>query len=242
MADHSLHRDASGATADGSGEAADASGMLLDRLAHDLRGPLSPLQTAAYLLRRPDIEPERRDELLAIIDRQTARLSAMVQEVSDWTRARQLRLVNRRDVVAPAMLVELAVTSSGADIRLDIAAALDDVTLDGDAQRLVQMLSTLIGFMQSRIVDGKVAVGADLVPEGVRIEVMAPGAPWNAAERDGVFHGAEPAPFDEGLGMRLMIAQAIAHAHDGDMVTADSGDGSALIRVVLPLAAAAPEG
>ena len=102
MADPYLHRDCLSALAGGD---TDPSATLLDRLAHDLRGPLSPLQTAAYLLRRPDLEPERRDELLAIIDRQTTRLSSMVQEVSDWTRARQSRLVSRREAVVPAMLV-----------------------------------------------------------------------------------------------------------------------------------------
>ena len=37
----------------------------LDRLAHDLRGPLMPLQTAAYLLRSGHLEPERQQELFA---------------------------------------------------------------------------------------------------------------------------------------------------------------------------------
>lgn len=239
MADQYPQGDSS-ATA--TGERMDPSGNLLDRLAHDLRGPLSPLQTAAYLLRRPDIDPERRDELLAIIDRQTARLSAMVQEVSDWTRARQSRLVNRREVVVPAMLVELAVTSSGADVRLDVAPTLDEITLDGDAQRLVQMLSTLLGFMRSRAGDGEVAMCAERVEDGVRIDVQTKGLAWNPGEREDAFSGAQPEPFDEGLGMRLMIAQAIAQAHAGNIVAGETPDGSSMIRVVLPLGPKGPEG
>lgn len=236
MADPYPHRDPATTTA---AEDTDPSAILLDRLAHDLRGPLSPLQTAAYLLRRPDLEPERRDELLAIIDRQTTRLSAMVQEVSDWTRARQSRLVNRREAVMPAMLAELAVTSSGTDVRLEVAAALDDITVDGDAQRLVQMLSTLVGYLRSRAGDGGVAMRVELVGEGVQIDVQAQGSIWNPGERDATFSGTEAEPFDEGLGMRLMIARAIAHAHGGDMHAGEAGDGSAMIRVLLPLGSAA---
>ena len=217
----------------------DPSATLLDRLAHDLRGPLSPLQTAAYLLRRPDLEPERRDELLAIIDRQTTRLSAMVQEVSDWTRACQSRLVNRREAVMPAMLAELAVTSSGTAVRLEVAAALDDITLDGDAQRLVQMLSTLVGYLRSRAGDGDVAMCVELAGEGVQIDVRAQGSIWNPGERDAAFKGNQAEPFDEGLGLRLMIARAIAHAHGGDMHAGEARDGSAMIRVLLPLGGAA---
>ncbi len=238
MADPYPHRDFATAMA---GEDTDPSATLLDRLAHDLRGPLSPLQTAAYLLRRPDLEPERRDELLAIIDRQTTRLSAMVQEVSDWTRASKSRLVNRREAVMPAMVAELAVTSSGIDVRLDVAAALDDITIDGDAQRLVQMLSTLLGFMRSRVGGAEIIMSAELVEEGVRIDVQANGSPWSPGERDGVFSGAEAEPFDEGLGLRLMIARAIARAHGGSMRAAETGDGSAMIRVLLPLQRVTPE-
>ena len=224
------------------GEGADPSGALLDRLAHDLRGPLSPLQTAAYLLRRPDIDPERRDELLAIIDRQTTRLSAMVQEVSDWTRARQSRLVSRRERVSPAMLVDLAATSSGVGVRSEVAAELDEITIDGDSQRLVQMLSTLAGFMRSRAGGGEVAIDVEQVADGIRIDVEVTGSQWTRDERSGLFNGAEAAPFDEGLGMRLMIARAIARAHGGDMLAADARDGSAMIRVLLPLGTAGPEG
>ena len=51
-----------------------ASLQWLDRLAHDLRGPLTPLQTAAYLLRSGQVTPERQQELFALIERQTRQL------------------------------------------------------------------------------------------------------------------------------------------------------------------------
>ncbi|MGQ4659266.1 histidine kinase dimerization/phospho-acceptor domain-containing protein [Lysobacter sp. F6437] len=236
MADARAHRGSVSTEAAGD---ADPTAILLDRLAHDLRGPLSPLQTAAYLLRRPDLEPDRRDELLAIIDRQTTRLSSMVQEVSDWARARQSRLVSRREAIVPSMLVELAVTSSKADVRLDVAAELDERTLDGDAQRLVQMLVALVGFMHSR--HGEVVMTAELAEQGVRIDIAADGSPWSPGERESLFTGAEAEPFDEGLGLRLMIAKAIAQAHGGDMRARETRNGLAMVRVLLPLRAAAAE-
>ena len=53
----------------------------LDRLAHDLRGPLAPLQTASYLLQRDDLDPARRTELLVLLERQTQRLARMLDEL-----------------------------------------------------------------------------------------------------------------------------------------------------------------
>lgn len=214
----------------------DASLMLLERLAHDLRGPLSPLQTAAYLLRRDDLEPERRAELLEIIERQTTRLSAMVQEVSDWTRARQSRLVEHRRPVGASLLVELGCAAAGPMLRMDLPETLDTAMVDGDAQRLVQMLSTLVEFMRTKTGEGTVSVRASSTDNMLVIVVEAPGATWADGERESLFKKAQAAPFDEGLGMRLLLAQSIAHAHGGAVdIGETSGDGTRL-DVRLPLA------
>ena len=78
----------------------------LDRLAHDLRGPLTPLQTAAYLLRSGQVEGERQQELFVLIERQTQVLVRMIEELSDWTRVSQDRLLGRREPCAHAMDLE----------------------------------------------------------------------------------------------------------------------------------------
>lgn len=214
----------------------DVSLTLLERLAHDLRGPLSPLQTAAYLLRRDDIEPERRVELLEIIERQTTRLSAMVQEVSDWTRARQSRLVEHRRPVSASLLVELGCAPAGPMLRMDLPEALEAVMVDGDAQRLVQMLSTLVEFMRTKAGDGSLWVRASSTDDALVILIQAPGATWADGERGSLFKKAQAAPFDEGLGMRLLLAQSIAHAHGGAVDIGETiGDGARL-DVRLPLA------
>lgn len=212
----------------------DPSTAFLERLAHDLRGPLSPLQTAAYLLRRGNVEPERQEELLQIIDRQTARLSAMVQEVSDWMKVGQSRLVGNRESIEIPMLVELACAPLGAGVRLQVDEALQGHAISCDTQRLVQALSTALGFMRSRADDGVAVMSVNRTGQHVCIEVQATGFRWTSVERDALFDGAEGMPFDEGLGMRLLIAHAIARGHGGDMVAADSPEGWACIRLLLP--------
>lgn len=219
------------------GEGDDASVLLLERLAHDLRGPLSPLQTAAYLLRRDDIDPERRDELLEIIERQTTRLSGMVQEVSDWMRARQSRLVDHREPIGASMLVEMACATAGPMVRLDLPGTLDHAMIDGDTQRLVQMLSTLVGFMQARAGGMGISVRASSAGHELRVVVEAPGTSWADGERDALFNDAQVTPFDEGLGMRLLLAQAIAQAHGGEVGAGESTTDGAWLDVRLPLSA-----
>jgi signal transduction histidine kinase len=207
-----------------------------ERLAHDLRGPLSPLQTAAYLLRREDIDRARQQDLLEVIDRQTHRLSAMVQEVSDWMRARRSRLVGHREGIAVPMLLELACANLPRGVALEVPAALDTAQVMGDAQRLVQMLSTLIAFMLARA--EPVSVGARTDGGGVWITVATPGRAWKSGETAGLFTESQQVPFDEGLGMRLLIAQAIAHAHGGEIRASVEDGETAAVELQLPLATA----
>lgn len=56
-----------------------------DRCAHDLRGPLSPVQTAVYLLRNGGGAEAEREELLTMIERQCAQMVGMIDELSFWS-------------------------------------------------------------------------------------------------------------------------------------------------------------
>ena len=75
--------------------------LWLERLAHDLRGPLSPIKSAVFLLRRPDVGAVERGELLDMVDRQSDRLLDMVAELSAWVRCQQGAIVKRRDRIEP---------------------------------------------------------------------------------------------------------------------------------------------
>lgn len=220
---------------DGNGPdaATDPSVRLLERLAHDLRGPLSPIQTATYLLRQEGLEPARRDELLAILDRQAVRLSEMVQEISDWVRARDGRLIARREPVEVPLLLDLAAGSVAGAPPWEVAAGLQDRRVDGDAQRLVQMLAMLAGFLQAR--GGLARLQAMIDGGGLRLELGST-MPWDGDEGLMLFAGPHPAPHDQGLGMGLLVAREIARAHGGSVDPGGSGTGGAGLVVRLPLA------
>nr|WP_255703259.1 HAMP domain-containing sensor histidine kinase [Lysobacter sp. GX 14042] len=220
---------------DGTGPdpASDPSVRLLERLAHDLRGPLSPIQTATYLLRQEGLEPGRRDELLAILDRQAVRLSEMVQEISDWVRASDGRLVARREPVEVPLLLDLAAGSVAGAPPWELAAGLQDRRVDGDTQRLVQMLATLAGFLHAR--GGLARLQAMIEEGGLRLELES-GVPWDGDEGPMLFAGPHPAPPDQGLGMGLLVAREIARAHGGSVDPGDARAGGAQLVVRLPLA------
>jgi signal transduction histidine kinase len=215
----------------------------LDRLAHDLRGPLSPLQTASYLLQRDDLEPARRQELLQMLERQSRRLARMLDELEDWARAGQDRLLGTREPCEPALLLDYALVGAGlAGTPVDDDGAV--VVVEGDPRRHTQMLRTLLDFSLAR--GGAPGLRLRSDTGRVTIEATLPGPAPEPAELATLLEGRQAAPFDEGLGLRLLLAQRIARAHGGEL-TAGIVDGCLRLRCELPVAsdagnATAPQG
>jgi nitrogen-specific signal transduction histidine kinase len=211
----------------------------LDRLAHDLRGPLAPLQTAAYLLRTGTLERERQQELFELIERQTRRLARMIDEVGDWSRANQGRLLGTTIPCEPAALLEVALASNagagGVAPRVDEDAATAQVR--GDQQRLVQMLRSLVEFAQARAggAGNAPAISLRCVDDRLRLDILVPADAPGGVAADELLRAPLPDPADEGLGLRLLIAASIAQAHAGTL-EAREVDGALLLRCELPIA------
>lgn len=214
----------------------DATVPWLDRLAHDLRGPLAPLQTAAYLLRSGTLEPGRQQELFDLIERQTRRLTRMIDEVGDWSRANQGRLLGTTAPCEPAALLDVALASGAASGAA--AASIDEdaatARVHGDQQRLVQMMRSLVEFAQARAGSTAPAIRLQCAGERLRLDILVAAAA-DAGATANLLREPLPDPADEGLGLRLLIARAIAEAHDGSL-EARSVDGDLLLRCELPIA------
>ena len=213
----------------------------LDRLAHDLRGPLSPLQTASYLLQRDDLDPARRLELLQMLERQSRRMARMLDELEDWARAGQDRLLGAREPCEIALLLDYALTGAGlAGTPVDDDGAI--AVVDGDSRRITQLLRTLLDFALAR--GGAPTLALRSGAGKVAVEAVLPGPAPAEETLPAMFEQRETEPFDEGLGLRLMLARRIARAHDGELVAAIAGD-RLVLRCELPLAdagAAATQG
>jgi signal transduction histidine kinase len=205
----------------------------LGRLAHDLRGPLMPLQTAAYLLRRGQYDEERRQELLALIERQSRRLAGMIDEIADWSNAVERTLLVAREPCVPALLLDDAIGAArfGADAQPAIVDDSGDARIDGDPGRLTQLLRTLLEYATG---ERPARVGMRVERGELRIEVLGADATIDAAQIAQLLEQPMPEPFDEGLGLRMLIARAIAEAHAGRL-DADIAGGALRLTCRLPL-------
>ncbi|CAA9350851.1 MAG: hypothetical protein AVDCRST_MAG71-2789 [uncultured Lysobacter sp.] len=208
-----------------------------DRIAHDLKGPLAPLQTASYLLKSEGLPPERQRELADVVDRQARRLNRMIEELGDYARASEHRLRLRIEPCPLALVLDLAIGSvpgSAIDPRYD--AGLDSVAVAGDEGRLVQLFASLIAHLQARAPGQTPELRVTAADGRVRVELLGAGPSPDAETLTAMFERADPAPHDEGLGLRLMLAYAIAQMHGGSLA-AHAPDGGGLMFVCeLPLA------
>ena len=212
-----------------------------DRLAHDLRSPLTSLQTAAYLLRM-DPGNANAPELMEIVLRQSQRLARMIDELDDCARAEQQRLVDRGGRVEIAGALDMAIGSMH-DCRIDphYGPGTDHAVVQGDASRLTQLFRTLIEQIVTRDAQG---ARVDVTRHEATVELVFSdqGPALDPAVRASLFDVPQvPAP-DDGLGLRLLIAKAIVDAHEGTLAVEGpghaTGDGSTALRFrcALPLA------
>lgn len=207
----------------------------LGRLVHDLRGPLAPLQTAIYLLRRDDLDPEKRAELIAMLDRQTRRLARMLDELDDWTRTARQPMPGRGERCDLASLLEYALASASmAGTPVEGGGA--HIEVQGDQQRLTQLLRSLLGTAGLEGGTPRLILSHDA--RCARVDVVLAGAAPGAEILAAMFEQPQETPYDEGLGLRLMLARVIARAHGGELAALVE-DGSLLLRLELPLAPAA---
>ncbi len=206
----------------------------MDRLAHDLRGPLTPLKTAAYLLRTGQVSPDRQEELFAVIERQTRQLTRMIDEFDDWSRATQDRLIASREPCDPALLLDYAMANcgqAGAGANVDNRA--DGVLVDGDPVRLTQLLRILIAYSAS-VASVSPAIALWTTDTRLHIDVRAADVAPPAEVLARLLEQPQPEPLDGGLGLQPLIARAIAEAHGGTLM-ALAEDGGLVLRCELPL-------
>jgi signal transduction histidine kinase len=195
-----------------------------------------PLQTASYLLRSGQLEPERQQELLVLVERQTQRLVRMIDELDDWSRASQHALLGAREACEPALLLDNAIGGARFGSNTAPPVVVDDTGetwVDGDPSRLTQLLRTLLEYAtRSR----PAQVRMRIVDAHVQIDVIDAGATPDSVLLAAMLQEPMPEPYDEGLGLHLLVARAIAEAHGGTL-QADAAPGGGLrLRCELPTA------
>jgi PAS domain S-box-containing protein len=117
----------------------------LAMLGHELRNPLAPISTALQLLKLRGGSPSRE---LQVIDRQLAHVLRLVDDLLDVSRIVQGKVelkrqrLDVREVIAKAIEIASVVIEQK-EHRLDVHNGHDELPVDGDEARLVQLFANL---------------------------------------------------------------------------------------------------
>ncbi|MGH8217257.1 MAG: ATP-binding protein, partial [Steroidobacteraceae bacterium] len=120
----------------------------LAMLAHELRNPLAPISHAIHLLRR-DGDTASATKLHDLIERQTRRLTRLVDQLLDIARVSLGHIELKREVVDLVEITRQAIEASRPRIderQHELSSSLPEapVPVDGDPVRLEQIVSNLL--------------------------------------------------------------------------------------------------
>lgn len=121
------------------------------RIAHDLRGPITPIRMAVQLLKGGRVSVAEQQEALLLIDRQLDQLLETVQDLSDLIRAEAGRLPGNARPSDLNLVVDLLSSRGGLQHQLaekqQVLAShgtADDVIATHDPARLARLLEYLV--------------------------------------------------------------------------------------------------
>ncbi len=207
----------------------------LERVIHDLAGPLTVIRGLCSTLERDEPDLARRDHL-RLIDAEALRLAAGVAELrSGGASARPGRVVMSDLVRSTARRFGPAAERAGRRMTARVAASAE---VEGDAERLRRAVDNLVvnALRHARrdvSVETRVAAGGRCV----ELLVLDDGPGVDPKERALVFRsgyrGRDRRGSGRGLG--LAIARDVAHEYGGSLDLAPSATG-ACFRITLPLA------
>ena len=239
-----LHAQASEATA--LAKANEVRTALLAAVSHDLRTPLASIKTAATSFLPDDVawDPAAVRTLLATIDTEVDRLSALVANLLDMSRlATGAVVVHLQDAGLDEVVAAALTSLSTASDRVELSVPETLCPVDADPPLLERALANLLANAIHASDDHPVRVIAATQPGGwVVLRIVDRGPGIAPVDRERIF-----LPFQRlgdreagsGVGLGLAVAKGFIEALGGDLLVEDTPGGGATMIVRLPQAQAA---
>jgi PAS domain S-box-containing protein len=217
-------------------------------LAHELRNPLAPIRTAVKVMGNPAADDAAREQMRQTIDRQSANLTRILDDLVDFSRITRGVIPLERGPEDLCAIVRHAIETAAPAVQarrhsIAIVAPPMPVTVIVDRHRMNQVLTNLI------------SNAARYTPEGGRIEIRVEAGEGSAWVRvrdngSGIDPGMQERIFDMfvqgrsplervggGLGVGLALARRLVEMHGGSLTVNSEGSGKGsefTVRLDLP--------
>jgi two-component system OmpR family sensor kinase len=199
---------------------------------HELRTPLATIAGYTELARH---RPETSGTALDKVETESARMTALVEDLLLLARLDSGRPLERQPVDLSRLLLEAVDDARVVDAERSWRLSLPDepITVTGDEARLHQVVSNLLTNARTHTPPGS-TVTVTATPEGFTVHDDGPGfAPDLAPHAFERFTRGDVARTRGGAGLGLSLVQAIVAAHGG-AVALSSSPGATTITVTLP--------
>ena len=226
----------------------------LATLSHELRTPLNAILGWATILKTQPADPGLAERAVTVIERNARSQKQLIEDILDVSR---VITGNLRLVIAPvdlcaviqSALESVRPSAQAKQIALEVSCAQDFGALEGDADRLHQvvwnLLSNAVKFTPA---GGRVDVRAAREDGGARLDVEDTGAGVDLDFLPHVFERFRQADSSStrrhgGLGLGLAIVRHLVELHGGTVQASSPGPGrGATFTVRLPLTVPHPPG
>jgi PAS domain S-box-containing protein len=205
-------------------------------LAHEIRNPLAPIETAAHVLQTSLADASKRAEMVQIIKRQSTHLRHIVNDMLDITRVTRGELSLSRKVVNLSEIVQDATQAISADAvckhhRVELDLASERLMVDADTDRLYQLAMNLLS-NACKYTDpgGQISIRTTAHEGYAQVCVKDSGRGIDPQALEDIFEMfVQRNPVIErvggGLGIGLALSRKIAEMHGGTLSVASEGLG-----------------
>jgi signal transduction histidine kinase len=213
---------------------------LISEFVHELRTPLSSLSTATYLLLRPEMSQEQRDQIVTNIHNETMRLNALASSFLDLARLESGRVQFRKTIFSLADLLYeckdvMASKALEDNIQLRVESPEGLPLLEADRDKIKQVLLNLLSnAIKYNRPNGTVMLRAEAreTETAIFVQDTGIGIPEEALPHlfEKFYRVREHETKTSGTGLGLSICKQIIYGHGGRIeVKSKPGVGTAFI-------------
>ena len=210
--------------------------QFLATLAHELRNPMAPIRYAAALI-RPEAKPEVLQKARTTIERQSALMSRLLDDLLDMSRITRDVIELKRAPIDMAQVVQEVADNVRPDAgaqrhTLVVEVGTQPLWVDGDLARLQQVVGNLLGnAIKYTPPGGRVEALLDTDGNQARLRVRDTGvglAPEMLPQLFRLFSQLHRGltVSSGGLGIGLAVSKRLVELHGGTLVAASQGLGA----------------
>jgi len=217
---------------------------LISEFVHELRTPLSSLSTATYLLLRPEMSQEQRDQIINNIHNETIRLNALASSFLDLARLESGRVQFRKSTFSIADLLYeckdvMASKAVEDNIQIRVEPPEHFPLVEADRDKLKQVLLNLLSnAIKYNRPNGTVMLRAEQSPKDMILYIQdtGMGIPDESLPHlfQKFFRVREHETRVAGTGLGLSICKQIIHSHGGRIEVKSKLGVGTVFKVYLP--------